>query len=252
MAKDLLAKGYRVKGTTTSKGKLKNLTDKGINAFEILISEDEIEGNIPEFLEDLNVLIVNVPPKLRDPESGNFVSKMKLLLKEIKKTSIKHLLFISSTSVYGQVEGEVTEETLPQPKSTSGKQLLQVENLLVAERDFSTTILRFGGLIGPDRHPVNHLSGKKMTNGKDLVNLIHLNDCIFMIRTIIENNYWNEVFNGVYPYHPSKSAYYTSEAKKRGILPPLFDGDTRETPKKKVIFRNFYVKGHLLTTSISS
>lgn len=252
LAETLLAQGHKVKGTTTSRGKLENLFAKGIDAFEISISEDRIEGDILDFLKDLGILIVNVPPKLRNPSSGNYVSKMELLLREIKNTKIKHLLFVSSTSVYGEIKGEITEEIIPLPKSTSGKQLLQAENLFLAEKDFSTTIIRFGGLIGSDRHPVHHLSGRKMKNGEELVNLIHLNDCIFMLQTIIDNGYWNEVFNGVYPYHPLKSIYYTSEAKKRGIPPPIFEDNDQEVIKKSIVFRNFYVKGHLLTTSISS
>ena len=107
-------------------------------------------------------------------------------------------------------------------------------------------------MIGEDRHPVYHLSQKELTNGEELINLIHRNDCIHMIRTIMENGYWNEVFNGVYPYHPTKAEYYTLEAKKRGIPPPIYKESNNRVSKKKVLFRNFYVKKHVLTTSISS
>ena len=98
----------------------------------------------------------------------------------------------------------------------------------------------------------HHLSGKELSNGQELINLIHRNDCIHMIRTIIENGYWNEVFNGVYPHHPTKKEYYISEAKKREIPPPIYQQSRGNVSKKKIVFRNFYVKNHVLTTSISS
>lgn len=252
LAVNLLGAGHTIKGTTTSPTKLKNLRAKGIDAAKISILENGIKGEIQLFLKDLNVLILNIPPKRRDPDSGNFLKKMEVLLDEIKKSEIQQVLFISSTSVYGNVEGDITEETVPKPISPSANQLLQVENLLMAQKGFSTSIIRFGGLIGKDRHPVHYLSGRKMKNGEELVNLIHLNDCIHMIKTILENDYWNGVFNGVYPYHPTKEEYYTSEAKKRGIPVPIYIPSDQKIFKKKVVFRNFYVKKHHLTTSLSS
>ena len=39
--------------------------------------------------------------------------------------------------------------------------LLETENRLRYNTHFETTILRFGGLFGENRHPVNHIAGKK-------------------------------------------------------------------------------------------
>ena len=171
LAESLLADKHTVKGTTTSHEKLPALKEKGIDAFEISIFEDRITGNIQGFLKNLDILIINIPPKLRNPSSGDFIKKVELLSKELIDSKISNVLFISSTSVYGNVEGEVTEDTIPEPITKSGKQLLIAEKYLVAQNQFSTTILRFGGLIGEDRHPVYQLSGKTMTNGEELVNL---------------------------------------------------------------------------------
>lgn len=252
LGKALLEKGYKVKGSTTSTNKLENLSKQGITPFLIQLYESGIEGNIDELLSDLDVLIVNVPPNLRRQPQSNYVAKMQWLLKACIKAKVSNILFVSSTSVYGALEGEITEAVPPQPKTKSGKQLLKAEQLFLKESTLSVSIIRFGGLIGEDRHPINQLSGKTLKNGEDLVNLIHQKDCIHMILTIIENGYWNELFNGVYPYHPTKAEYYTSEAKKRGLPAPIYLTPSENVNKKKISFKNFYVKGHDLTTSIFS
>jgi nucleoside-diphosphate-sugar epimerase len=133
-------------------------------------------------------------------------------------------LFISSTSVYADDNSIVTEDTLPEPESESGKQVLEAENLLRENRNFKTTILRFGGLIGGDRHPVKFMAGKKgLANPYAPVNLIHRDDCIGIINAIIKKDAWNEIFNGVAPQHPTRKDYYTQKAVEMGLALPEFD-----------------------------
>lgn len=253
LAKKLIEKGYHVKGTTTSASKLEELQNEGIESFEIRLSETGIEGNVQSFLSHIETLIVNVPPKLRGKHPESFVDKMKKLLSEIKESKVPNVLFVSSTAVYGNLEGEVTEASPTQPVTESGKQLVESENLFQKEDGLNTTIIRFGGLIGPDRHPVTILSGKEqLGNGNHAINLIHLNDCIHMIQTILKEGYWGEIFNGVYPHHPKKQVYYFEEAQKRGIPAPLYSATSHTKMGKTVLSQNFLSKSHSFTTSIVS
>jgi nucleoside-diphosphate-sugar epimerase len=253
LAKDLLKSGYVIKGTTTSITKLKTLKKEEIEGFIIKLNEDGIEGDIQVFLSNLNTLVINIPPGLRKTNAGSYVLKIKLLLKNIQNTSVKNIVFISSTSVYGNIEGEVTEASIPKPETESGKQLLESEKLFLENSAFNTAIIRFGGLIGEGRHPVNYLAGKSgLKNGEELVNLIHRDDCIHMIKTIIEKGYWNMIFNGVYPLHPTKKEYYSAEALKRGLPTPEFITSSIKRSKKVIISRNFLNKLNFLYTSITS
>lgn len=253
LAISLLNKGFSVRGSTTSKKKLELLQAKGIAPYLISISENSIDGNISEFLSDVSVLIINIPPGLRGSSSENFVRKMQLLHSEIKRYDVKRLIFVSSTSVYGNLQGEVTEQTLPEPATESGKQLLAVENIFRAGDNLDNTIVRFGGLIGDDRHPITMLSGKTgLTNGDAYINLIHRNDCIKILEHVITEQWWGQILNGVYPYHPSKNLYYTSEAYKRGLKPPLYSVEDTQIGKKIVPFTLLNVKGFSFDTSIRS
>ena len=194
LAKELLKNTYTVYGTTTSLNKIKTLKDSGIKANKIVLYEDTIEGNINEFIKPLDVLIINIPPRLRGKNKENFVKKMTLLHVEIKKTRCSKVIFISSTAVYGNAIGTVTEESPTIPNTESGKQLITSENIFLQDTKLQTTIIRFGGLIGPNRHPVTMLSGKKdLKNGNAPVNLIHLNDCISILINTIKNNWYNQV-----------------------------------------------------------
>lgn len=251
LARSLVLLDYKVHGSTTRKEKLDILGEEGITPFLVILGEDSIKGRITEFLDEVDILIINVPPRLRGNHKEDYVRKMMLLHHEIKKSGVKKIIFVSSTSVYGDVDGEVTEETLPRPATESGRQLLEAEKVFQDDKSIQTTILRFGGLIGPDRHPVSKLSGKKvLSNGNDPVNLIHLNDCIHLIKSVLENNWWNQIFNGVYPEHPTKRSYYHEIADKYRLPRPEYQTQESTTNGKIIISRNFLNKGASFYTGI--
>lgn len=224
LAKALLKDGFTVKGSTTSTEKLAVLEHAGIQALQVMLDSESVAGPIEELLAESTILIIDIPPKLRGDQSGNFVGKIKTLLPFIEKSTIENVIFISSTSVYGDNNDQVTEETPLNPDSEGGKQLKIVETLLQNNSFFKTTVLRFGGLIGEDRNPVRFLAGKEnLDNPKAPINLIHQADCIGIIMQIIAKQAWNTTFNAATPYHPSRETYYTQKAIDFGLTPPTFD-----------------------------
>jgi len=252
LATFLIEKGYSVKGSTTSKEKMVALQSKGIKPFSIVISEDNIKGNINDFLANLGTIIINIPPKLRGAQKENYVKKIQLLYNQVKQSPIKDVIFVSSTSVYGRLEGPVTEASVPQPTTASGVQLLAAEHIFTADSDLQTTIIRFGGLIGANRHPINMLSGgKERANGNDYINLIHQDDCIGIIAYILTENWWPTLINGVYPYHPKKEKYYTAQAKKRGLPPPKYIENSNKNGKKVIPSVLMNVKEFAFKTSLN-
>ncbi|MEZ0007318.1 nucleoside-diphosphate-sugar epimerase [Flavobacterium sp. 28YEA47A] len=234
LAKDLLEKGFSVNGSTTSENKLSILESSEVKPFLVTVSPEGIQGNLNDFLKDSEILIIDIPPKLKGDTNENFVAKIQNLALEIEKSSIKKVLFISSTSVYTDAENipVITEEDIPNPDTKSGRQLFESENLLLNNPKFSTTILRFGGLIGEDRHPVKFLSGREnIENADGPINLIHQKDCIGVILKIIEKDCWNTVFNAVAPIHPSRKEYYTQKAESLGLDLPKFNAEKKSVGK---------------------
>lgn len=236
LAKALIAKGNSVNGSTTSQDKLSILKDARINPFLVTVESNGISENIDSFLAESEILIIDIPPKLRtvDPSSEKkvFVEKIKNIIPFIEKSTIQKVLFVSSTSVYGDDNGLVTEETIPNPDTESGKQLVLAEKLLQENQNFKTTILRFAGLIGEDRHPVKFLAGKENIENPDApVNLIHQNDCIGIIEAIINQSKWNEVFNAAAPFHPIREEYYTQKAAQMNLPLPNFSSEKSNIKK---------------------
>ena len=253
LAKSLIHEGHTVFGTTTSDSKIEVLQKANIVPFTISLSEKGIEGQIEDFLAQLDLLIINVPPRLRSAPQESFIKKMLHLYDNVKNTTLSRIIFISSTSVYGNIKGLITEDSPTLPNTDSGRQLQETEKFFLNDVDLNTTIIRFGGLIGPSRHPVTYLAGKTdLSNGNDPVNLIHLNDCIGIIKMVINGNWENKVINGVYPLHPSKETYYTSEALKRGLIPPIYTKNLDEIGNKSIESKHLTVKIYHYNTSIVS
>lgn len=232
LAKSLLSKGYEVKGSTTSESKLEVFKNVGILPFQIHLEAHQIIGTIEEFLNETNVLLIAIPPGLRKVNSPleemSFVNKVKTLIPFIEKSGIQNVIFVSSTSVFGDRFPivEITEETSPNPDTESGKQLAIAETLLQSNSHFKTTVIRFGGLLGDDRHPINFLAGKTNVENPDApVNLIQREDCIGIIEKIlnqVEYDIWGETFNAVAPQHPTRKTYYQKKAELFNLPLPTF------------------------------
>lgn len=223
LAKALIKKGFLAKGSTTSIEKISVLESAGIAPFIIRLEEEKISDSITDFLADSQILIIDIPPKLRGNSNENFVAKIATLIPFIENSTIDKVLFVSSTSVYGEDNELVTESTPLNPDSEGGRQLAIVESLLQKNNCFETTILRFGGLIGEDRNPVRFLSGRENIENPDApINLIHQDDCIGIIEKIIELDSWNKTFNAVAPFHPTRKEYYTQKAADLNLALPKF------------------------------
>ncbi|UGS23561.1 SDR family oxidoreductase [Flavobacterium channae] len=236
LAKSLLSKGYEVKGSTTSESKLEVLKNAGILPYQIQLEEHQIIGNMEDFLKETDVLVIDIPPGLRREISSSsemtFVNKIKTLIPYIEKSGIQKVIFVSSTSVYGDSFPivEITEETKPNPDTESGKQLVIAETLLQSNPHFKTTVIHFGGLLGDDRHPIKFLAGKTNVENPDApINMIQREDCIGIIETLIDkglrqaqSDNWNETFNAVAPQHPTRKEYYHKKAEILNLPLPTF------------------------------
>ena len=240
LAKKLLGNDYEVKGSTTSESKLKVLKNVGISPFLIKLEENEITGNLESFLANTDVLVVDVPPKLRGNNKENFVQKIKNLIPFVENSKVEKVVFVSSTSVYGDTFPiqELDEESALNPDTESGKQLVEVEKLLQSNENFQTTVVRFGGLIGPERNPAAFLAGKEnVANPEAPINFIHQEDCIGIICAMlrqVENETWNwnDTFNAVTPNHPNRENYYTEKALEMNLKVPTFVKDSNSIGKK--------------------
>jgi len=216
----LIAKGNQVKGSTTSADKLERLRAFGILPY--LITFPDGDKNDPSFF-DCDVMVVSIPPKFRKGEGEAFLPKISSIINAISRHHIRHVVYTSSTGVYGDNQGIVNESDEPQPDDQSGQLLLEAERLFQNEAGFKATIVRFAGLIGPGRDPGRFFAGKtNVPNGLSPVNLVHIDDAIGITVSVIENNAWGEIFNACSPQHPTRAEFYRAAALKAGLPLPEF------------------------------
>lgn len=217
----LIAKGFKVKGSATSAARLGALTEAGIIPFIVNVDAGGISADAGFF--DREVLVISIPPKFRKGETAGYLPKLGHIIEAIRQSSIKKVIYIGSTGVYGDTNSEVDETNPPQPDPGTGTILLEAEKLFEAETAFKTTILRFGGLIGPGRDPGGFFAGKTdIPNGRAPVNLVSLGDCIGITEALISKDAFGYVFNACMPWHPSKSTFYRAMSKKAGLPEPVF------------------------------
>jgi nucleoside-diphosphate-sugar epimerase len=226
--------GYTVKGSVTTVEKAILMQQAGFDAYPVEISERGIDGEIKALLKNANCLMIMIPPGLRKNTGADYVLKMVHLLEAIKQASVSKIILVSSTSVYDDSQGKVSEIDEPKPETIAGKQLRQVEELFMNAEGLRTSVVRFGGLIGGSRNPVKYLAGRKnLAAGNAPVNLIHRDDCINILVEILKRDAFGKVFNAVNPNHPKKSGYYIQKAKELNLEPPTFaESDTNEIFKQ--------------------
>ena len=239
LGKYLVEKGHSVKGSTTSENKLSLLPAVGIDSFLLRFSPQIENLEVVNFLTS-DVLIICIPPRAGKYGEDFHVQQIESLLEYLPSSTIKSIIYTSSTSVYPDLNCEMTERD----KVIENHALIRVENLL-KKLPQNVTILRCGGLMGGERIPAKYFAGKTINTGKIPVNYVHQEDVIQIITMILEHGYWNETFNVVSPEHPIREGIYLKNCEEFGFEKPIFEEPSEEIPFKiispeKLIYQTGY------------
>jgi hypothetical protein len=215
----------QVKGSTTSLDKIKQFNALGIEGFIINLSP-ELSGDSSDIKTffDSDVLIISIPPKLSKNEPDFHPRQIKSVIEAIKNSPVKEIIYISSTSIYPDLNRIVTEEDVTIPEQSPSPAMVEAENLLINLRGERTvSILRHGGLLGYNRIPGKYVKGQKdMTTGSIPVNYIHRDDAVEIITTILQKGVVNETFNIVSPLHPIRREIYKKSCAQFDWEVPTF------------------------------
>jgi nucleoside-diphosphate-sugar epimerase len=220
LAESLEKKGYTVKISTASEENHKRLIEMGKNAFQVSVRSASVEGDAVQTFLEADILIINITPNRAELDQEQFAS----LLPLIEASAIQKVLFVSSTSVYPNVNRMVSED---EGIEIETHHLYRSEQFLTDNRHFETTVVRMAGLIGGERHPGRFFRRTGLVkNGNAPVNLIHQVDCIQIIMKIIEQNAWGTTFNACSDMHPLKKDFYPVAAQSIGLDAPKIDLST--------------------------
>lgn len=145
----------------------------------------------------------------------------------------RHFLYVSSTGVYGQSDGQtVDEETPPDPRTEGGRCCVAAEQLLRQHctQFFPQTqlvILRMAGIFGPGRllRRIADLQNHKPLPGDpdQWLNLIHVQDAVQMINYVSSADAVPPVINVVNSDTVTRRQYYARLAELVKAPEPVFE-----------------------------
>ncbi len=228
-----LAANHEVVGTKTSAASASEVKISGVKALPFLLNP-AIESANCDAIFDASCVVINIPPSRKSEEVTTFYqAQMDALFKEISEREVDHIIFISSTGVFGDQQMQVDEDTIPQPSTEAGKALNAAELFFKTHFTRRVSIIRPGGLVGGERHPAKYLAGRSGLSGKDHpVNLVHRNDLIALTEFLIHNKTDRMVYHAVAEHHPKKAEYYTATAEKMNLPKPQFDPEDHSLGKE--------------------
>lgn len=196
----------------------------------------------PDSLKDSEVLIVTLPP-------GKNLNEYQDSIQELTHhwPLQKPILFMSTTSVFPSKDGVYTEEVLPLTDNPRSEKLVEIENFIL--KSFSKAIIiRSGGQVGPDRHPLRYLAKNHIAfQGNERINFIHSDDLcsllFFLLKKIDEKETIPSILHAVSPKHPTKMDYYQEQAKLWSLQLPevLTDSYLNRVIESKELTRLGYV-----------
>ncbi|MFD2938069.1 Rossmann-fold NAD(P)-binding domain-containing protein [Spirosoma flavum] len=232
LAEDLLRTGYSVKGSTTSSEKMVLLRQKGIDAHQLRLNPEPV-GDITALLE-ADTLIIDVPPKAGKLGDDFHPQQIQHLTNAIQPSPIKHIIYVSSTSVYPELGRIMLEDDVTNPDQSASPALIQAEQLvqsLAPER--IVTVIRCGGLMGYDRIPGKYVAGRTVESGGVPVNYLHRNDAVGILSVIVQQGIIG-TFNAVAPQHPTREAIYRKSCADFNYELPTFITPTKPVPYKVI------------------
>ena len=235
LAKALVADGYAVNGSTTTPAQLLTMRDVGIRPYLLRLGPDFSQtdaDSLHAMLHEVDVLVLNVPPRAA---AGAYPALLRPVGAAVAAAGVRHVLFVSSTGVYPDEPRAMREaDALSSPDAPSD--LLRAEGQFTPRRgQWLTTVVRLGGLFGPDRPPGRFLAGRhELKQGSAPVNLIHLDDCVGLLRHIIQEKVWGYTFNACAAQHPARRDFYPVAAAHLGLEAPTFCQESATSSGKTI------------------
>ena len=144
---------------------------------------------------------------------------------------VGHFIYVSSTSVYGQRNGEWVDERSPcQPVSENGQICLDAEQLVrdaFTDDETTASILRFAGIYGPNRllRRVEALASADPIGGNPdaWLNLIHVDDGVATVHAVADRSSADSTWLVSDGNPIRRRDFFTRLARLSNAPPPVFD-----------------------------
>lgn len=227
LATEFIKANYEVNGTVTTESKVQEFQNEPIKVFQLQLNQI-VDKNLPLLRAD--IFIITIPPS-----ALCFVKGMCALIDVIvEKNKNAIIYYMSSTSVYGNQKGKICETDQLKAESEKAKKMLLIERYLLKKCQ-NCYILRLGGLVGEDRHPIKYLAKRKnIVQPQTKINLVHRQEVLAVVLFLLNKKKKKKIYNLVCPKHPMKKEFYQKIAQLHKRSLPIFD-DEDKTVNKVVV-----------------
>lgn len=229
LAITLLKKGMSVLATSSKPENVEQLNQQGINAQQLILPADSSQL-VQHDVFTQQCLVIAITPQFKQGRT-DYADKIAQLVSVTQQRGIvQRIILLSSTAIYHGLKGSVDEECSLN-LTTEKVQILNSAEQAVLNFSKQGTVIRLAGLLGPERHPGKFLLPNKGRANKTLndstapVNLIHQQDAVGLIESLLQAESPQCIFNGVSDTHVSKQQYYQVAAKALSLQPPVFSQD---------------------------
>ena len=173
---------------------------EGVTVISADVADPETLTGLPDNV-DILVYSVAAPVFSKEGYHNYYVKGLKNVLKSLKGQNVKHAFFVSSSSVYHQMDAEWVDETSEtQPSSFAGKEMLAAEEALL-KSDIAGTVVRFTGIYGPGRtrmiEQARH-GGYCDPEPAVWTNRIHRDDCVGVLHFLITKALSGDKLDNIY------------------------------------------------------
>ncbi len=216
--------GHHISVTTRKQERLASLKQV---ADEVYLIKDH---QLFHFLSEIEVLLISVATDLGSTYLSTYLHTAQQIVELLPKLpNLKHILYTSSTSVYGDFQGNWVEETTPLTSlSDNGQCLYQTEQTLLEKTvgRQCVVILRLGEIYGPGRHVSDRLKKPPPIilpgNGEQYTNFIHLTDIIRALDFALTESL-NGLFNLCNDLHQTRRAFYDKLCQQTNLPKVIWD-----------------------------
>ena len=229
LALSLTARGWQVTGSKTTQDGVEAARMCGIDSYPLRLEPQLVcDTEDLDALMNVDALVITLPARRTGAGEGFYLQAVQEIVDTALAYHIPRIVFTSSTSVYGNVNGTVKENSPRLPQTASGQVLKELEDWLHNLPGTSVDILRLAGLVGPSRHPGRFFAGKSAPDGQHVVNLVHLQDVVAAIELLLQAPKGGQLnieiafqaVNGV----AQRRGRFKELCRRRGKAPLFFQG----------------------------
>lgn len=228
--------GQEVFALTRSEANARQLHQLGIRPIIGDVCEPETLRSLPAV--DSVLFAVGFDRSSGRSQHSVYVDGLSNVLNQIG-SRCERFIYVSSSSVYGQSEGEWVDETSPcEPAQPGGQCCLAAESRLLSfahDRQASATsapiacVLRLSGIYGPDRllSRITSLRSREPLSGRGdaWLNLIHVDDAATAVLAAEQRGQPNQTYLISDDRPILRSEYYHLLARRTNSPEPVFSED---------------------------